>query len=544
MDAESTTLLVGAHAPRGLQRRELDHRFPGARRVLLGGSAAPESGFEVLRGLERFRLLRDRWERVVAFNDYDRVLAFLSLLRADARFLFDRGELVPLSRRAELTRRLSSHLSKDDETLSGFGNDYRRLQDASLTHLPTVSIIIPIYNRSEALARTLAGLVHQDYPKDRFEVIVSDDGSQEDITAVWSRFRDRLDVRGLWQEDLGFRAALARNRAIDDARGEIVCCLDSDMIPRPDWLRRMTRWFASDAEVVVLGERRFVDADGVAPQALLEDPNKLMTLPVAPGPEGARGTRPGLDWRHGVANPIERWYRHPQPYRLGVSANLAVRRTLLGRAGGFDPAFSAWGGEDVELTYRLVRHGAYVVYDADAIAYHQEHESAVMREEDRRLTQALLGARVPAFRDATPDPPYYPELSLVVEDTQDLDDWVRAVGFVDLEVLSRGGPARSKFPLVSPLPAEADDAAILYACQGEYVAFLAGLPAPTAPLAAACRRLRGDGDLSGVHLEDGPTGGFAVLRVRDCYRFIDRRAPGESLADRVCRLGRMTELDR
>ena len=52
-----------------------------------------------------------------------------------------------------------------------------------------VSVVIPVYNRTDLLSRSLAGLCAQTYPGDLFDVIVADDGSEEDVTPRWRRLR-------------------------------------------------------------------------------------------------------------------------------------------------------------------------------------------------------------------------------------------------------------------------------------------------------------------------------------------------------------------
>ena len=61
--------------------------------------------------------------------------------------------------------------------------------------------MIPVYNRAEILSKTLAMITHQSYPLDLIEVVITDDGSQEDILAVADLFRDRLTITYVNQED-------------------------------------------------------------------------------------------------------------------------------------------------------------------------------------------------------------------------------------------------------------------------------------------------------------------------------------------------------
>ena len=77
--------------------------------------------------------------------------------------------------------------------------------------VPKLSVVIPTYNRSALLAKLLRQLAEQRLPATEFEVIVADDGSSDDTKDVVTSFADRLRIRYHFQEDLGFRAAIARN---------------------------------------------------------------------------------------------------------------------------------------------------------------------------------------------------------------------------------------------------------------------------------------------------------------------------------------------
>src|SRR6185437_9620708 len=73
------------------------------------------------------------------------------------------------------------------------------------------SVIVPTYNRSALLRRTLASLERQRTGGVAFEVVVADDGSADDSRSVVAQFAERLEVRYVFQEDQGYRAAAARN---------------------------------------------------------------------------------------------------------------------------------------------------------------------------------------------------------------------------------------------------------------------------------------------------------------------------------------------
>lgn len=94
------------------------------------------------------------------------------------------------------------------------------------TPQPTVSVIIPTYNRKESLLHTLDSLSRQTYPAERFEVIVVDDGGSDGTDQiVQTAYPFRL--RYLCQENQG--SAAARNYGAVQSRGDILAFIDDDM---------------------------------------------------------------------------------------------------------------------------------------------------------------------------------------------------------------------------------------------------------------------------------------------------------------------------
>ncbi|WP_237276357.1 glycosyltransferase family 2 protein [Tenacibaculum ovolyticum] len=89
------------------------------------------------------------------------------------------------------------------------------------------SIIIPTYNRAEELKECLISLENQTYKN--FEVLICDDGSNDDSREIAKEFEDTLNVQYFWNENWG-GPARPRNIGLDSAKGEWICFLDSD-----DW---------------------------------------------------------------------------------------------------------------------------------------------------------------------------------------------------------------------------------------------------------------------------------------------------------------------
>jgi glycosyltransferase involved in cell wall biosynthesis len=96
--------------------------------------------------------------------------------------------------------------------------------------------VIPTFNRSRELGLCLEGFAQQTTRREEFEVIVVDDGSAESIAAVCDRFRERLQVELIRQENRG--PSVARNVGIGRARAELLLLYDDDLRPLPDVVER------------------------------------------------------------------------------------------------------------------------------------------------------------------------------------------------------------------------------------------------------------------------------------------------------------------
>lgn len=99
---------------------------------------------------------------------------------------------------------------------------------------PYVSVIIAVYNDAERLKICLQRLEEQTYPRDAYEVLVVDNGSDESPESVVVRFSQAK----LFYETATRGPAAARNKGVVLAQGEVIAFTDSDCIPAPDWLER------------------------------------------------------------------------------------------------------------------------------------------------------------------------------------------------------------------------------------------------------------------------------------------------------------------
>jgi glycosyltransferase involved in cell wall biosynthesis len=260
-----------------------------------------------------------------------------------------------------------------------------------------ISVIVTTYNRVDALGAALRGLERQ---TDRnFEIIVADDGSTDATRDFVTRRAARHDLalKHVWQEDRGFRAAEIRNRGILASCGSYCIFLDGDCIPRPDFIavhRRLAEpgWFVTGNRVLlardltdrILGDATEPERWGLATWIALRARRKINRLaPLLPLPAGAlRKLRTGA-------------------WRGARSCNLAVWRSDLDWADGFDSTFSGWGLEDSDLLIRLLHAGLRRKDGNFATGvlhlWHPESDRSCLPENQRRLDEVERSDRFRAI---------------------------------------------------------------------------------------------------------------------------------------------------
>lgn len=100
----------------------------------------------------------------------------------------------------------------------------------------TLGVIVSTYNNPQWLEKVFWGLSCQSLrPK---EIIIADDGSDEQTKQLIARYSNRLPLKHVWHEDKGFRKTTILNRAIEEATADYIVFMDQDLIPRRDYLRQ------------------------------------------------------------------------------------------------------------------------------------------------------------------------------------------------------------------------------------------------------------------------------------------------------------------
>jgi O-antigen biosynthesis protein len=237
----------------------------------------------------------------------------------------------------------------------GFAPSEER-SDPSLSQrdgLPSATVAVCTRDRPESLARCLESIERLRYPS--MEVIVVDSCPSSADTE--SLIRERWpSVRYMREPRPGLD--WARNRAVSEARGDVIAYTDDDVVVDEGWLEAIGGVFTED--------------DGVSAVTGLVVPLELETrAQVLFELYGGFGRGFKRVWHR--AGPTST--QHLGAGRFGTGANMAFRRTLLERLGGFDPALDVGtvtnGGGDIEMFFRILQEGYLLVYEPAAIVRHR-----------------------------------------------------------------------------------------------------------------------------------------------------------------------------
>ncbi|HYQ44941.1 MAG TPA: glycosyltransferase family A protein [Polyangiaceae bacterium] len=206
---------------------------------------------------------------------------------------------------------------------------------------PSVSVVVPTRNRADhALACVQTILANTGFD----ELVVVDQSDGRETEQAISTLNDPR-VRYLRSSSRG--VTRGRNTGIEATKGEIIAFTDDDCRVAPDWVPNIARVFAADSQVAVVCGRVII-------------PEELQALGFAQTFEPL----------------IREWQNAYPPFGSdwGITANLAVRRSALGRIGIFDPMLGPGSpmraGEEPDFLFRALRSGLKVVNAKEVLVDH------------------------------------------------------------------------------------------------------------------------------------------------------------------------------
>jgi glycosyltransferase involved in cell wall biosynthesis len=220
-----------------------------------------------------------------------------------------------------------------------------------------ISAIVCTYNQASYLQKSLASLIGQTLPKERFEIIVVDNGSIDHTREVCDLFNESVHLRYLYEPVVGL--SQARNTGWRNARSEFVAFLDDDAIANPDWLERIVDRFKTlNPSPASVGGKILPIWEQQPPAWLTQELEKYL----------------------GVVNWInEGCFLGDEGFYLAGS-NVAYRRQVLEEMGGFSTSLGRrreklLSNEELLMQCHLKRRGLPIFYDPEiSVQHHVGHE--------------------------------------------------------------------------------------------------------------------------------------------------------------------------
>lgn len=239
-----------------------------------------------------------------------------------------------------------------------------------------VSVIVPTYNRPQALRLSLLSLSGQTRLPD--EVLVADDGSGPETAATVAEFAAspacRFELRHVWQEDEGFRKPRILNETVRQSQGDFLVFIDGDCMAHPEFVSSHLACAAPD--VMASGKR--VDLGRRLTEKVLEQgrPVTGLTLPLVLDSLFSDSRKAEEALR--ITNPLLRRLLHRDDITDdGVwGCNFSVHKDLFYAINGCDEDFLDGSIEDNDLGIRVLNAGGRLKsVRALAVVFHLWHRS-------------------------------------------------------------------------------------------------------------------------------------------------------------------------
>jgi GT2 family glycosyltransferase len=234
-----------------------------------------------------------------------------------------------------------------------------------------VSVAIPSHERPVRLRWLLNALEEQTLERERFEVLVAHDSSDETAELLRTHPLAQAGVLRELRFDERRPPAALRNAAWRAARAPLIAFTDDDCRPEPTWLAELVAAARAHPGAIVQGATR-------------PDPNEVVLVEHSP---------------HARTLTVE------PPVPWAQTANILYPREVLERLGGFDESFPDAAGEDTDLAQRGVEAGVPYVGEPDAVTYHAVHAGSIwtlMRSVWRWQAVPAVVKRHPSLREGMP----------------------------------------------------------------------------------------------------------------------------------------------
>jgi len=248
-------------------------------------------------------------------------------------------------------------------------NDYSTFEPfLDSSPIPTSSII-PVYNNAEIFRLTLRSLVDNISLRESrvpAELVVVDDGSKEDIKAIFDSFNFPFNKR-LIKLPTNRGRSFARNVGINYASNELLVFLDADVVLPQNYFSETWKMHNKMRNAISVGLAQNVYYDEITSGKtnlsgmpnLKDDFRYQKTFPTGKFDKEEYRLVSETNWfkNFGFERKIGSWTLP----KMVVTHNIGVRKEQVKEVGGFDERFRAWGYEDSHFGARLIANGCYVV---------------------------------------------------------------------------------------------------------------------------------------------------------------------------------------
>lgn len=245
------------------------------------------------------------------------------------------------------------------------------------TETPKVAVVVPCWNEQNTLQGTVESLLALDYPADKLEIVLVDDGSTDNTPAVMDAYADNPQITVIHKENGGKHTAM--NLGIEKAHDALyVGCLDADSYVAPDALREIIAYF-NDPKVAAVTAAMSV----WSPRTLLERMQNADYIH-------------GITLRH-VISSLNGLYVTPGPFSF-------YRRETILAVGGFKKGHNT---EDLEMALRLQNEG-YILENAPRARVYTKTPTSVraLVKQRTRWTTGFLRNVIYDYRHMIGSPKY------------------------------------------------------------------------------------------------------------------------------------------
>ncbi len=197
---------------------------------------------------------------------------------------------------------------------------------------PSVAILVPCWNKALTLAGTLDSLLGLEYPKDKLQIVIIDDGSTDNTYEVAMRYAHHPEIKIFQKQNEGSKYA-ALNFGLAHTDSEFVGCLDADSFVEPDALLEIIKAFEATPEAMA-----------AAPSMKVNSPRNILELMQQ------------VEYTFGIF--YKKMFDNLNAISVLPGPFSFYRRELFGKIGNFRKAHHT---EDMEMAFRMQSHGLKII---------------------------------------------------------------------------------------------------------------------------------------------------------------------------------------